>query len=127
MLSVKVDTDQGISLEACAKISRRLNALLDEQDWWDFSYKLEVSSPGVGYPLKLHRQYVQNIGRDLQIALSGGRTVKGRLLAVDALRLTLVPKPATSKKPVAPVPQGEDQTLHIAFTDIQEATVYIDF
>ena len=68
-LHIRVDTDNGISLAQCTQISRADGRELEEMPEMDFPYRLEVSSPGVGFPLKLHRQYVQNKGRHLMLLL----------------------------------------------------------
>jgi ribosome maturation factor RimP len=47
----------------------------------DFS--LEVSSPGLDEPLKLHRQYKKNIGRQVELILLDGARTEGRLLEVS--------------------------------------------
>jgi len=81
-LEVLVDTDSGITLDRCKKISRWLEAHLDESGWLGDTYALEVSSPGVGRPLKLVRQFRQNIGRTVETALKSGVVLSGKLLAV---------------------------------------------
>src|SRR5580698_9642471 len=63
-VKVYIDGDQGISIEKCVQFNRALYKKLDEAAFFpagDFS--LEVSSPGLDEPLKLHRQYRKNIGR----------------------------------------------------------------
>ncbi len=47
----------------------------------DFS--LEVSSPGLDEPLKLHRQYKKNIGRQVELVFQDGSRIEGRLLEVS--------------------------------------------
>ncbi len=63
VIEVYVDTDKGISLEECSRISRELSVKLDETDVITGRYRLDVSSPGLDRPLKLRRQYEKNIGR----------------------------------------------------------------
>ncbi len=82
-LEVLVDTDSGITLDRCKKISRWLEAHLDESGWLGDTYALEVSSPGVGRPLKLVRQFRQNIGRTVETALKSGVVLNGKLIAVS--------------------------------------------
>ncbi len=82
-LEVLVDTDSGITLDRCKKISRWLEAHLDESGWLGDTYALEVSSPGVGRPLKLVRQFRQNIGRTVETSLKSGVALSGKLIAVS--------------------------------------------
>ena len=46
-------------------------------------FHLEVSSPGLDEPLKLHRQYLKNIGRKVEVLLKDGRKIEGKLLEVN--------------------------------------------
>ena len=67
-VKVYIDGDQGISIEKCVRYNRALYKQLEEGGLFpngDFS--LEVSSPGLDEPLKLHRQYKKNIGRLVEI------------------------------------------------------------
>lgn len=87
-VKVYLDGNQGITIEKCISINRALYKQLEETKLFpndDFS--LEVSSPGLDEPLKLHRQFIKNIGRPVEILLKDGRKVEGKLLEVteDAL------------------------------------------
>lgn len=126
VLSIKVDTDRGISLSQCATLSRALGPLLDAYEWLDFPYKLEVSSPGVGQPLRLHRQYVQNLGRKLHISLANQQELKGWLRAVEAEHLVLEPLPSRrSARGSGPAAKAQPASVTVAFSDIHEAKVFI--
>lgn len=79
-LSVYIDTDQGVNSRQCARVSRFLEEHLDEANWNEGKYILEVSSPGVDRPLKFPRQYLKNIGRTLEVKLTDGEKIKGKLV-----------------------------------------------
>ncbi|MES2647372.1 MAG: ribosome maturation factor [Bacteroidota bacterium] len=67
-IKVFLDGDEGITIETCIKINRRLYAIIEEQQLFpDGDFSLEVSSPGVGEPLIIKRQYVRNIGRNVKV------------------------------------------------------------
>ncbi|WP_219223850.1 ribosome assembly cofactor RimP [Pedobacter antarcticus] len=91
-LIIHVDGDEGISIQDCAAISRHVGFHLEEENTIEKAYNLEVSSPGVGEPLKLKRQYQKNIGRDLSVKLSDGQLKEGKLLSVDAEFITIEEK-----------------------------------
>lgn len=76
---VFVDGDEGISIDQCGQVSRKLGGLIEEQDLFGGKYTLEVSSPGLDFPLTLHRQYVKNAGRDVVVELNDGVKVEGKL------------------------------------------------
>jgi ribosome maturation factor RimP len=83
-LKVYIDGDQGISIEKCVQFNRALYKRIEGAVLFpggDFS--LEVSSPGLDEPLKLHRQYRKNIGRQVEIVLQDGSKIEGRLLEVS--------------------------------------------
>src|ERR1700758_2525127 len=83
-VKVYLDGDQGISIEKCVQFNRALYKKLEESALFpngDFS--LEVSSPGLDEPLKLHRQYKKNIGRQVELVLKDGTRTEGRLLEVS--------------------------------------------
>ena len=63
VIEIYIDSDNGVSIEDCAEISRVLSEKLDEIDFIEGRYRLDISSPGLDRPLKLHRQYKKNIGR----------------------------------------------------------------
>ena len=82
-VKVYIDGDQGISIEKCVRYNRALYKQLEEGGLFpngDFS--LEVSSPGLDEPLKLHRQYKKNIGLLVEIVFQDGSKIEGRLLEV---------------------------------------------
>ena len=76
-----VDSDQGVSLDDAAAISRQLSAALDSAPvMGDFPYTLEVSSPGVDRPLTDPRHWRRSVGRLVQVAVTdAGDKLRGRL------------------------------------------------
>jgi ribosome maturation factor RimP len=83
---VSVDSDAGISVGECVQISRHIESNLDrEVD--DFS--LEVSSPGLSTPLKVLRQYLKNIGREVEVVTISGEKQKGILKSADSMSFEL--------------------------------------
>ena len=67
IVEVLVDTDDGITVKKCEEISKQISDALDFYDPIPGSYRLEVSSPGVGNPFKVKRQYFTNVGRFLRV------------------------------------------------------------
>jgi ribosome maturation factor RimP len=70
-------------------ISRYVGFHLEEENTIAQAYNLEVSSPGVGEPLKLNRQYQKNIGRTVGLKLKDGKKREGKLLQVAEDSLTI--------------------------------------
>src|SRR5579872_2713486 len=83
-VKVFIDGDEGISIEKCVRFNRALYKKIEASGIFppgDFS--LEVSSPGLDEPLKLHRQYKKNVGRLVELVLQDGSKNGGRLLEVS--------------------------------------------
>jgi ribosome maturation factor RimP len=66
-LRAYIDKPGGINVDDCEVISRALSDLLDEQDFIDDAYILEVSSPGLGRPLKKDKDFDRSIGEEIEI------------------------------------------------------------
>lgn len=88
-LEVFIDSDSGLTLAKCQKISRHLEHHFDEAGWLGDHYTLEVSSPGLGRPLKLQRQYAKNIGRKVEVTLPDGSSKTGPLIAAGETSFTI--------------------------------------
>ena len=68
-LRAYIDKPGGITIDDCEVVSRRLSDLLDEHDYIEDSYTLEVSSPGLGRPLKKDKDFARSIGQEVEIKL----------------------------------------------------------
>ena len=90
LLRVVVDSDQGVSLDDAATISRQLSAALDTVAvMGDFPYTLEVSSPGVDRPLTDPRHWRRAVGRLVQVTVTDAGLISGRVVAADSDGVTL--------------------------------------
>jgi ribosome maturation factor RimP len=93
LLRVVVDSDQGVSLDDAAAVSRDLSAVLDTVAvMGDFPYTLEVSSPGVDRPLTERRHWRRAVGRLVRVTVTdstGPGPVSGRVVAADPEGVTL--------------------------------------
>jgi len=82
-IKVFLDGDNGITIDKCVALNRKLYKYLEESDLYpggDFS--LEVSSAGLDEPLKLRRQYKKNINRNVEVIQNDGLKVVGKLMSV---------------------------------------------
>ncbi|CAL1521192.1 ribosome maturation factor [Chitinophaga sp. MM2321] len=78
-----LDGDKGVPVEKLVSFNRKLYPLLEAAELFpDNDFSLEVSSPGLDEPLKLHRQYLKNIGRKVEVTLLDGTVKEGTLLVV---------------------------------------------
>lgn len=117
---VIIDGDNGVTIEDCAKLSRSLSTELDEENLIEEKYTLEVSTPGIDFPLKLKRQYKKNVGRGFKITLKDKTIIKGILKsATEESILVEVEEKAGKKKEV--------KTMDIPFDQIEKAFVQVSF
>ena len=92
-LRAYIDKEGGININDCELVSRRLSDLLDEKDFIPESYTFEVSSPGLGRPLKKEKDYVRSMGKELEIrtyrAVNKEKEFYGILTAYDENTVTI--------------------------------------
>ena len=62
-----IDKPGGISIDDCEKVSRRLSDLLDQEDFIEDAYIMEVSSPGLGRPLMMEKDFRRRLGEEVEI------------------------------------------------------------
>lgn len=92
-LRVLIDKEGGITFEDCKRVNNPFSKLLDEVDFIEESYILEVGSPGLGRVLKKERDYHRNLGREIEIhsyqKINSTKKHIGLLRAWDADTVTL--------------------------------------
>ncbi len=92
-LRAYIDKPGGITIDDCVAVSREMNVLLDELDYVDGAYTFEVSSPGLGRPLKKPRDYERSMGEEVEIrtykAMDGLKEFYGILKAYDDATVTI--------------------------------------
>lgn len=86
-LRVYIDKEGGITLNDCEMVNRTLSDLLDEHDYVEDSYILEVSSPGLGRQLKKEKDFKRSIGKEVEIKFYKSRKVpfKGKEISVKEM------------------------------------------
>ena len=92
-LRAYIDKPGGITIDDCEVISRILSDWLDQADFIEDSYILEVSSPGLGRPLKKERDFERSLGEEVEIrlykALNKQKEFTGILKAYDKETVTI--------------------------------------
>ena len=92
-LRAYIDKEGGISVDDCEVVSRAFSDKLDEEDFIDDAYIMEVSSPGLGRPLKKEKDYKRSMGKELEIrtyrAINREKEFYGILKSYDETSVTI--------------------------------------
>ena len=100
-LRAYIDKPGGIDINDCEKVSRRLSDLLDEKDYIADAYILEVSSPGLGRPLKKEKDFKRSMGEEVEIRtyrmIDKQKEFTGVLTGYDADTVTIAMEDETEK------------------------------
>lgn len=100
-LRAYIDKEGGITVDDCEVISRAFSDCLDEEDFIEDSYILEVSSPGLGRPLKKEKDYARSMGKELEIRtyrpIDRQKEFYGILTAYDNNSVTIEEQDKTSR------------------------------
>lgn len=122
-ITVVLDGDNGVGIDACVAISREVEAELDEEG---VIFELVVTSAGVGQPLKLVRQYKKNIGREVEVLLNSGEKVSGELKVVAEtdfeVEYTVLKLPEGGKRKVKVV-----EKRVIPYNEVKSTKVLVSF
>ena len=115
-LRVYADKEGGINIDDCVLLSRALEAKLDEEDFIEDAYILEVSSPGLGRPLKKDKDFERSLGKDIEIKLyrpiEKRKEWEGTLVSYDTESITV---------------RLEEKEMTIARNDIALVRLALDF
>ena len=115
LLRVYIDSDDGITLDDCSRVSHQISGLLDVEDVIKGQFNLEVSSPGIDRPLFTLEHFQRFIGCEIKISLSmpveNRRKITGRLCSVDEKDIVL---------------DVDNTEIHLNFDNIEKANLVPD-
>lgn len=111
---VDLDSDEGVAIDDCVRLTKYIEERLD-RDIED--YELEVGSAGLTSPLKVLRQYVATIGREVEVLCRGGVKERGMLLSATereiAISVVRRIKPEGAKRK-----QDVEQVLTLSMSEV---------
>ena len=120
-IKIYLDADSGLGIEKCIKINRALYKKIEESGLYpDGDFSLEISSPGVDEPLRMHRQYLKNIGRKVEVSLLDGTKKEGKMTGVETDQLMLEYTEGKGKKAML-------HQVSVPFSEIKQTKVLITF
>lgn len=108
-LQIFVDSDNGVRLDDCARLSHRIEAIIEENQVFGSGYTLEVSSPGLDRPLLTARDFRRRVGETIQLTFNDLdiAAVKGELISADDVMLELKTSDGTRKINLDQVKMGK--------------------
>jgi len=116
LLRIYIDSEQGILVEDCSKVSHQVSGVLDVEDPIQGNYQLEVSSPGEDRPFFKIVQFERFIGSTVMVnlfkAIGGRKKIKGLIEKVDGEVVTL---------------SEEGQVFEVPFTAMSKARLVPDY
>lgn len=91
-----IDREGGVTVDDCAAVSRAVDDWLESEDFIDFAYTLEVSSPGLERPLKTDRDFLRAAGKRVRLKLKPGPdgpggVIYGALEGLEGEDIALIP------------------------------------
>ena len=114
-LRTYIDKPGGITIDDCEVVSRRLSDILDEKDYIDEAYIMEVSSPGLGRPLKKEKDFKRSLGEEVEIRtyrmINKQKEFTGILTAYDEKTVTIELEDETLKT----FEKGDIALIRLAF------------
>ena len=119
-IKVFIDGDKGVSIERLVQLNRKLYKEIEERMFPNGDFSLELSSPGLDEPLKLHRQYLKNIDRSVEVIRKDGVKTEGKLVGVTETGIQVEEQRGKGKK-LEIVPHA------IPFDDIKTTKIQIKF
>jgi len=118
-LRIFLDTEDGITIDKCSEVSRILSKKLDELDFIEESYFLEVSSPGIDRPFKSIEDYKNNINQKIEINLYAKRDndkiFVGKLIKIEEDNITIQLEEKPNKELVFKINEIAKANKHIEF------------
>lgn len=118
---VDSDGEGGMTIEKCVRYNRGLYKQIEESEMFpDGNFSLEVSSPGIGEPLLLNRQYQKNKGRLVEVVFNDDTVKEGNLIEVTGDDILIEQTSGKGKK-------AETHQFLIPFNNIKSTTVQIQF
>lgn len=86
-ISIEIDSFEGVSLDDCVNLSRYIESKINREQE---DYELEVSSAGLTSPFKIHKQYIKNTGKEVEVITTTGDKHTGILKAVSVESIELI-------------------------------------
>jgi ribosome maturation factor RimP len=123
IIVVEVDSEKAVSIDDCVALSKYIETKLDRETE---DYELEVGSAGIGQAFKTLRQYLKNVGNEVEVLTKSGQKLTGILKAADedsfVLTIEKQVKPEGAKRKVK-----VEEDLTFRYDEIKKTNYLIRF
>ena len=120
---VEIDHKEGVWIEGCVELSRYIESKLNREDE---DYELEVGSAGIGQPFKVLQQYINHIGKEVEVLAKDGRKLSGVLKEADEQHFVVTIQKKV-KEEGAKRPKLVDEDLTFTYEEIKYTKYLISF
>ena len=120
---VEIDHKEGVWIEDRVELSRYIESKLNREDE---DYELEVGSAGIGQPFKVLQQYINHIGKEVEVLAKDGRKLSGVLKEADEQHFVVTIQKKV-KEEGAKRPKLVDEDLTFTYEEIKYTKYLISF
>jgi ribosome maturation factor RimP len=120
---VEIDHAEGVWIEDCVELSRFIESKLDHEKE---DFELEVGSAGIGQPFKVHQQYVNHLGKDVEVLTLDGKKYQGELHEVNDDTFSIL-RQVKKKEEGSKRPRLVDELVTFSYDEIKYTKYLISF
>lgn len=120
---VEIDHAEGVWIEDCVELSRFIESKLDREKE---DFELEVGSAGIGQPFKVHQQYVNHLGQDVEVLTRDGVKYQGELHEVNDDTFSIL-RTVKKKEEGAKRPRMVEELVTFRYDEIKYTKYLISF
>lgn len=120
---VEIDHAEGVWIEDCVELSRFIESKLDREKE---DFELEVGSAGIGQPFKVHQQYVNHLGKEVEVMTKDGKKYQGELSEVNEDSFSII-RQVKKKEEGDKRPKLVDEVVTFEFNEVKYTKYLISF
>lgn len=120
---VEIDHAEGVWIEDCVELSRFIESKMDREKE---DFELEVGSAGIGQPFKVHQQYVNHLGKEVEVMTKDGKKYQGELSEVNEDTFSIV-RQVKKKEEGDKRPKLVDEVVTFEFNEVKYTKYLISF
>ena len=120
---VEIDHAEGVWIEDCVELSRFIESKLDREKE---DFELEVGSAGIGQPFKVHQQYVNHLGKDVEVLTRDGVKYQGELHEVNDDTFSIL-RTVKKKEEGAKRPRMVEELVIFRYDEVKYTKYLISF